>query len=70
MIEQLLKALFKFMGVTDDQAREVFEKGQALIVDGHAQIATMNNRLARIEAHLGIPPEPAAPQLEDHSNGR
>jgi len=50
----MLKALMKYMGVTEDQMREIFEKGHALVIDGHTQISTMNRRLERIERALGI----------------
>lgn len=53
-IELILRALFKFMGVNEEQMQETFTKGQAIIIDAHAQIVTMNARLARIERHLGI----------------
>jgi len=59
--ENLIRMLMKIMGVTDQQMRETFEKGQALIIDGSNRIATMDARLARIEAALGIPAEPASP---------
>lgn len=66
-IELILKTLFKFMGVSEDHMREVFNKGQSLVVDGHAQISTMNRRLERIEAHLGIPPLPR--EMREIGNG-
>lgn len=67
MIENLVRVLFKIGGISDDQVREMFDKGQSIIIDGHAQIAMMNNRLARIERHLGIVPETPVTKLEDHS---
>ena len=55
-VEMLLRALFKFMGVDPEKMRDVFDKGQSLIVDGHQKINTIDERLARIEAKLGISP--------------
>lgn len=68
-IELLLKTLFKFMGVTEDQMREVFTKGQSMVIDGSNRIAIMDARLARIEAKLGISePLPETPKELTHDD--
>lgn len=54
--ELILRALFKLMGVGEAQMREVFDKGQSLIVDGKTKIDNIDARLARIERALSINP--------------
>jgi hypothetical protein len=52
--ELLIKMLMKFMGINEQQMRDIFDKGQSLIVDGKEKIDTIDARLRRIERALGI----------------
>lgn len=65
-LELVMKMLFKFMGVNEEQMREVFDNGHRMFIDAHQQIDTMNKRLARIEARLGIVETIA---IEDNTDG-
>ncbi len=66
-MEMLLRALFKFGGIGEDQMRAMMTTAETLIIDGERHLREANARLARIETHLGIAPlEPETPKELTH----
>lgn len=54
-MDMILRTIFKFAGIGEEQMRATMATTVKLIVDGERQIREINARLERIEAHLGIP---------------
>jgi hypothetical protein len=66
----MLKAMCAALGVTPEQIMENFEQFQKLALSGIATIEKVEQRLDRIEQHLGIVPIAESPlQLERLEHG-
>lgn len=68
--ELLIRMLMKFMGVSEDQMRSVFENGQSLVIDGKKKIDSIDARLARIEKALGVNDNPEMKAIENGNHER
>jgi hypothetical protein len=67
-LENIIRVLMKIMGISEAQMRETFEKGQELVVDGHAAITDINQRLIRIETALGTIPTKDHTECQENQN--
>jgi hypothetical protein len=68
--ELLLKMLFKFMGINEEQLQLIFADGRQRLIDAQQKIASIDARLERIERKLDIPETLAEMKAIENGNHR